>query len=82
MLAEHTFVEFFQAFELGREAAFAGRVDDEDHLAVEALQWEVVALLVLGLELVEGCCRGHGRVVMSVGRLDGSSCLQCSELRL
>ena len=29
------FVEFFKTFELGREAAFAGRVDDEDDFAFE-----------------------------------------------
>ena len=53
-----TFVELFKALKLWREAAFAGRIDDEDDFALEIGQRVVVALLVLGLEVVE--CGGGG----------------------
>lgn len=57
-----TLVELLEAFELRREAAFAGCVHDEDHLALEGSEIILGALLVLGLEVVERGGGSHGCV--------------------
>lgn len=62
-----TFVELLKTLELRGEAAFAGGVDDQHDLALQILQRVWLTLLVVGLEIVEGCCGRH------VGKLSGGS---------
>ena len=64
---KRTFVELLKTLELRGEAAFAGGVDDQHDLALQILQRVWLALLVVGLEIIEGCCGRH------VGKLSGGS---------
>jgi hypothetical protein len=59
MLLLHFLVEFLEPFELRREAAFGGCVDDQDHFAFEFDEREGLAFLIEGFKVVEGCCGGH-----------------------
>ena len=56
------FPQFFEALELGREAAFGGGVDGEDHFARVLREGVFGAFLVFGREVEEGGCGGHGRL--------------------
>lgn len=58
----HTFVELLQAFKLRSETAFGGGVDNQDNLALEVGQRVRLALLVVGLEVVERSRGCHGSV--------------------
>lgn len=51
MLLLDGFVDFLEAFVLGREAAFGGRVDDEDDLAGVAVERDRLAFLYLLVSL-------------------------------
>ena len=55
-----TLVESLEVVELRGEAALAGGVDDEDDLALQAGEIEGLALVIFGLEVVEGGCGRHG----------------------
>ena len=55
-----TLVESLEIVKLRSEAALAGGVDDEDDLALQAGEIEDLALVILGLEVVEGGCGRHG----------------------
>jgi hypothetical protein len=59
VLLPRLLVQLLEPVELRREAALAGRVDDEHDLALELVERERLALLVERLEGVYVCC-GHG----------------------
>jgi len=54
-----TLVESLEVVELRGEAALAGGVDDEDDLALHVGEREGRALVIFGLEVVEGGCGRH-----------------------
>jgi hypothetical protein len=55
--------ELFQAIELGREAALAGRVDHQHHFALVIRQLHGLARDGLGLKVLQSAHRGSCRVV-------------------
>ena len=57
---ECTLVESLEVVELRGEAALAGGVDDEDDLALQVGEVVGGALVIFGLEVVEGGCGRHG----------------------
>src|SRR4029453_3733600 len=58
-------VQFFQAAELGRETAGAGRVADQQHLVLEFLQGHGLAVDLPGLEVIDS---GHVSSLRSILR--------------
>ena len=55
-----TLVESLKVIELRGEAALAGGVDDQHDLALHVGEREGRALVIFGLEVVEGGCGRHG----------------------
>ena len=58
-----TLVQRLEVFELWRESAFASCIYDENDFAFQIYEWELVALLILRLEIVERRCGRHGSVL-------------------
>jgi len=65
--AVRTLVESLKIIKLRSEAALAGGVDDEDDLALQAGEVEGLALVIFGLEVVEGGCGRHGACCLCGG---------------